>query len=266
MFLVCPLLSTRQEHEKHRFHPFLHSPVPLVSPCPCREREIAGTYCPQHFWTFFLSRRSTSESRGIYQRLLFLPNWGVNPLLSPGQRQTDFIPLSLGTYVEVSLLSLPGERYILILPREGEKSRSFLLSGGYINTSLLPLGRPGQNLNISPWEGGPKTLHSSLGEEGRKLYIARFARLPCWEEEYRSFSSSRQGRGTSPRSKASERSERSMSFLRSLPRGGRCRFLSLPPGERYSHLHPCPWGEIQPSSPLSLGRDRPLSSLPPGDI
>ena len=42
----------------------------------CREREIAGTYCPQHFWTFFLSRRSTSESRGIYQRLLFLPIWG----------------------------------------------------------------------------------------------------------------------------------------------------------------------------------------------
>ncbi len=45
---------------------FSHSPVPLVSPCPCREREIAGTYYAQHFWTFFLSRRFTSESRGIY--------------------------------------------------------------------------------------------------------------------------------------------------------------------------------------------------------
>ncbi len=99
--------------------------------------------------------------------------------------------------------------------------------------------------------------------------IARFARLPYWEEKER-YSSSRQ----SPWSRVSERSERSWFFAPLIPggrcgisfipsQGGRIRFLCLPPRGICGFHHWSPLGRNSFFVSPPLGRRRRVSlSLP----
>ncbi len=102
-----------------------------------------------------------------------------------------------------------------------------------------------------------------------KEVIARFARLPYWEEKER-YSSSRQ----SPWSRVSERSERSWFFAPLIPggrcgisfipsQGGRIRFLCLPPRGICGFHHWSPLGRNSFFVSPPLGRRRRVSlSLP----